>query len=620
MSETTKTLSFVGAGLLALVLAVATRPKTAEFQVNSLIGTELTKAVEPEEAKGLKVLEFDEEAATLRDFEVALRDGLWTIPSKGGYPADGQQQMGKAVTGVMDREILDIASKSASDHEQFGVIEPNDKLEVGQKGVGKRVTLTKEDGTPIADYIIGKAVKGADGQRYVRKANQDLVYVVEIDPASFSTKFANWIEPDLLKISPWDLQTVELDNYSASAEMGMGADGRLQMRLIQDKEDRLTLAYDDSKGEWAANKLETYDKAGKAFKTVDLAEGEELNKDKLQELKTALDDLKIVDVERKPEGLSADLKAGEEFVKNEAAMKSLIRHGFVPASTANGVEIISSQGEFLATMKDGVEYILRFGDLQMAEGAEEDAEAPAEGEAPAKEGVNRYLFVMTRFNESAITKPELEELPELPADAPAAEGAKEAAATEASATEPAAEAANAEPPAADAAAETKQPTDDGKSGQPTDEPAVDTPAADAPATESAAAEGEETTAEEASTAEETTEESTEAAAEEKTEEAPKLDEIIAQRKEIEERNQQKLDEYNQKIKAGQKRVTDLNARFGDWYYVISDDVYKKIRLTRADVVQKKAAEEKPAGEAEPDANTSNFGAPGDAVPGIPAVP
>ena len=40
---------------------------------------------------------------------------------------------------------------------------------------------------------------------------------------------------------------------------------------------------------------------------------EELNAAKLDELKTALDDLKIVDVSRKPAGLSADLKAAADF-------------------------------------------------------------------------------------------------------------------------------------------------------------------------------------------------------------------------------------------------------------------------------------------------------------------
>ena len=41
----------------------------------------------------------------------------------------------------------------------------------------------------------------------------------------------------------------------------------------------------------------------------------------------------------------------------------------------------------------------------------------------------------------------------------------------------------------------------------------------------------------------------------------------------------------------------MNERFADWYYVISDEVYQKIHLSREDVVKKKEkaeAEEKKA--------------------------
>ena len=47
----------------------------------------------------------------------------------------------------------------------------------------------------------------------------------------------------------------------------------------------------------------------------------------------------------------------------------------------------------------------------------------------------------------------------------------------------------------------------------------------------------------------------------------------------------KQDEYDDKVKKGQERVKELNDRFADWYYVISDDVYRKIHLTRADIVK-----------------------------------
>jgi hypothetical protein len=43
-------------------------------------------------------------------------------------------------------------------------------------------------------------------------------------------------------------------------------------------------------------------------------------------------------------------------------------------------------------------------------------------------------------------------------------------------------------------------------------------------------------------------------------------------------------------KKAQKRVKELNARFADWYYVISEDVYKKLRVTQAELVTTPQAE------------------------------
>ena len=50
-----------------------------------------------------------------------------------------------------------------------------------------------------------------------------------------------------------------------------------------------------------------------------------------------------------------------------------------------------------------------------------------------------------------------------------------------------------------------------------------------------------------------------------------------------------MNAYRDQRKKAETRVADLNARFADWYYVISEDVYKKIRLTRSDIVKEAAA-------------------------------
>ena len=124
-------------------------------------------------------------------------------------------------------------------------------------------------------------------------------------------------------------------------------------------------------------------------------------------------------------------------MNNNEALLSLIQRGFAPVGTqAGAADLLSSSGEVIVTMKDGVEYMLRFGNPQVEAGG-----APAEGEEAATDkAVNRYLFVMARFNEDALEKPELEEVPELPAETPAADSDSDEADDAADNEAPAAEA------------------------------------------------------------------------------------------------------------------------------------------------------------------------------------
>ena len=102
---------------------------------------------------------------------------------------------------------------------------------------------------------------------------------------------------------------------------------------------------------------------------------EQLNAAKLDDLKTALDDLKIVDVSRKPAGLRADLKVMADFSSNAAAVQSLAKKGFYAARAEDGgpAELFSNEGEIHLVMKDGVEYVLRFGQIAGSGPAAKDA-------------------------------------------------------------------------------------------------------------------------------------------------------------------------------------------------------------------------------------------------------
>jgi hypothetical protein len=75
---------------------------------------------------------------------------------------------------------------------------------------------------------------------------------------------------------------------------------------------------------------------------------------------------------------------------------------------------------------------------------------------------------------------------------------------------------------------------------------------------------------------------------------------LEERRRIERENRLAQEEYDEKLATARKRVRELNNRFADWYYVVSDEEYAKIRLSRSGVIQAKPADEAaPASEPAP---------------------
>jgi hypothetical protein len=577
-ADAKKTLIFIlVAGMAVLVAWEPWRPAPLETSAPADVGTKLfpdfTNALA---AKSLEIVKFNEQTAAIGDFKVAQTGGVWSIPSHSNYPADAKEHMADAATSLMDLKILNLASDRPGDQKEYGVITPDPaKLRVGMTGVGTRVTVRDGKDKVLADLVIGKEVKDQPALRYVRRADRDQIYTVSIKTDKLSTKFEDWIEKDLLKLNTFDVREVELNDYSS--QVGVSPQGRPVLEL--DKRALIKLAFDDAKSQWNLDELLEYADNSNEAKPAALAADEELDTQKLNDLKNALDDLQIVDVERKPTGLSQDLRASDEFLNNTEALQSLAERGFVPVPVGDQREIFSSEGEVTCTTKDGVRYVLRFGNLagtSMPDADEKDADGKAKSAAP-----NRYLFVMAQFDESQIPKPEpVEE--QKPADA-SSEEKKEPETKDAAGAAP--KPVEAKPtdvkPAAKSVPEKKTADlqDDKAAPAETDAKA---PVADSPK------------AEDAKPAEEkpADDKGADAKGDDKKEPAkpPTAEEVEKLAREKETKRRQ--DEYDAAVKRGQDKVKELNDRFADWYFIISDDVYRKIHLGRADVVKKKAADKK----------------------------
>jgi len=557
---TQRTAVFLAAGGLLLLLGWAVQPRFKPAEVKPaaerVLFPELTDV---QKAASLEILQYDEELATLYPFKVVKSGGVWVLPSHQNYPADAKDHLAAAATELVDLKTLDVVSESPGDHEVYGVIEPDrEKIKPGMTGIGQLIEIRDASGSKLARLVVGKedkqpgtAAAGGRRLRFVRKAGQDPVYRVEIDTSKFTTKFDDWIEKDLLKLTPWDVRRVEIDNYTlAAVESG----GRL--RVEQQRDERMRLAYDDKGSKWTLTSFETFPEGAAADDeptSRGLNDDEELASAALNDLRNALGDLKIVDVARKPSGLSADLKAEESFTKDLEAVSSLQQRGFLPLQSG---EILSTEGQTVVGMKDGVEYVLRFGaGTTVAEPGKAEADGDTDEGADTGEVSARYLLVMARFNQDLLEKPDLEDLPPLP---------EEKADTEKpDAEKPDAEKPDPEKPdAADA--------EKGEAEQAADVKQADAEKADEPSAAELLKQADEAEA--------------------------AMQAAIEARRRVERENRRKQEAYDDKIDAGQKRVRELNGRFADWYYIVSEDEFNKIHLDREKVVKAKEPDGADAGK------------------------
>ena len=374
MSETRRTLVFCGVAVVLAVLALVTAPKRitpdAFLDQGEVLFPEFT---DPNAARTLEVIGYDEETGSAVPFKVTYKGGIWTIPSHHDYPADAKDRLAETAAGVIGIKKDDLRSDTVADHEACGVIDPLDDTAVSFKGRGQRVTIKGENDIILADLIVGNSVEGREGIRFVRIPEQKRVYTARMN-LDVSTAFGDWIETDLLEVNKDDIEQVVLKDYSINERTGK-----------VNERDVITLEKHD---DWTM---------------VGMSGGDELDKTKLNDLLGALDELKIEGVRPKPKGLTASLtKAADGLSINTADMLSLQSKGYFFSRDAR---LLSNEGEVQARTKDGLIYTLRFGEVVYGTGKVVTAGASTDGEGSDASTENRYLFVTVSFARSLFLEP-----------------------------------------------------------------------------------------------------------------------------------------------------------------------------------------------------------------------
>jgi hypothetical protein len=635
VKETTKTAIFAGVAAVLGLGAWLTAPRSADSgrsPTEGIIGKDLFDKYDPLAASTLKIVKVNEELGKVSDFEVTRdrESGVWTIPSHFSYPADAAAQMSEAANTFINLKVLQVVSERRDEHALFGVVEPDlEKLQAGDQGVGLLVRLQDEKGDNLVNLLIGKPVKDKPGQRFVRIPGQDPIYAVAINTDPLSTDFSRWIESDLLKLSSNDIQTIGIRDYSILPSQ----DGSQVLSPNYDAD----LSFNTIDGKWSADRIVSYQGANDTPRVI--GENEQLNSTKLNEMKNALDSLKLVDVQRKPKGLASDLKVESSLLDDKESVVALVRKGFVPQKGKDGgSEIYASSGELLVGLRDGVQYLIRFGNSREAQ-ASDQAPAKEESQEASSLALDRYMLVTAKLDESKFPSPQLQQIPETyeqwlemearqkaaaagPQISAPAEGApaetppvpeppqSEPATTPEAAAEPQPSAADGGAPAtaADDAAPAAPPKPEATEGTeqppaPEQPPAKDDGQAAAkrtairlvsfqPPVEGNAEPPAGEVAQPADNAQVPAAAQDPVAAQEPVADVPlsdseKKERLELAREKISKENQRLIDDRNERLEGAKKKVAELNARFADWFYVINDKEYKRLRAQLDELIQPK---------------------------------
>ncbi len=130
---------------------------------------------------------------------------------------------------------------------------------------------------------------------------------------------------------------------------------------------------------------------------------EEIDKATIDAVLGALDELAIVGVRPKPEGLSAALTIRSDSLSfNRSDMMSLQSKGYFFSRDGR---LLSNEGEIQARSVDGLVYTLRFGEIVYGSGLAVTAGTNAGAPAGTETGENRYLFATVSFDKSIFPEP-----------------------------------------------------------------------------------------------------------------------------------------------------------------------------------------------------------------------
>ena len=392
---------------------------------------------DPQHATTLEVSAVDPVTLRLHQFKVEKKDGVWRIPSHYDYPAEASQRLAATATSLIGLTRESVVGRREIQHAQYGVLTPDASGEHPADSMGRRITLRDGQRQILIDYIVGNqsdakrseatAIEKSTGQTqnfFVRVPGEKETYRTSLK-IDLSTRFCDWIHPDLLNLKTNDLRTIQFDNYRLE-KRAVVRQGEMETQTVRVNSDSPWLSRGEQPDSW---------------RLLDLDESREtMNTDKLAKLLAYLDQMAIVGVRPllKYKGqlvLSDDFQlASIPELENDVQLYNALGGRLESELESMGFQVaiinpitkergfVANNGAIQLTTQNGVHYSLYFGDVFVGEessiefagvdpsqntaASSETAESADREQRPALElNKNRYVAIRVSFDKSALGPP-----------------------------------------------------------------------------------------------------------------------------------------------------------------------------------------------------------------------
>lgn len=385
------TVAIVMIGLTWLVYRL-TQPSIPDAFVK--VGQAFFEMFETGQVSQMELAAVDKSGKAL-SFSVRKTNGLWTIPSHYDYPAEAVERLSRTTSELIGLERRTLASSEKGAQALLGTLDPtSEEGKADPENAGKLLRFIDSNGEPVFELIVGKQVEkkttGNDSllgleepeerMFYVRVPSEKDTYTAKLD-LDISTKFADWIDTELLELSAAEMRQVNVDNSRLEARQVMTNQG-IEVRRVRVPGEELKLQKADDFAEWTLPDLNQ--------------ELEMMNAEAVNPLIQTIEAVKLMGVRPRhkyqgrsvldgnlefqfPAEVANDIPAQQAIL--DELQDDLLSRGFGLSQDpeSNQIKLVSEHGQLSTTTKDGLVYTLYFGSQVV--GSEESIEI---GTADAK--------------------------------------------------------------------------------------------------------------------------------------------------------------------------------------------------------------------------------------------